>query len=173
MTSRRVLLSALMPLVVLAGWVVRLEIKRQQGREVELNVRAYDPRDLLAGHYLQYTVDYGESICGEGYDNRSDVCVCLNDVPAPATASWSGDCSSRPDECEVFIAGRCDPGRFAAGIERYYIPEAYTSQLTQVPPDSTIRVRVATDGSALVQQFLVGGVPLAQYLADPSTRRPK
>jgi uncharacterized membrane-anchored protein len=164
MKSRQVAFSVLLPMIVLVGWVVKLEVTRQRGREVELKVQAYDPRDLLSGHYLQYTVDYGEGVCDEGYHNRSDMCVCLNMLTSPATAAWRGECSSRPADCATFIAGSCEYNRFNAGIERYYIPEAFTSQLRQVPPDSTIRVRVASDGRALVQEFLVGGVPLAEYL---------
>jgi uncharacterized membrane-anchored protein len=166
MNTRRLQIALLLPVVVLLAWLVRLEMRRQQGQEVVLKVQAYDPRDLLSGHYLQYTVDYGESVCDHGFGHRSDVCVCLSELASPVTASWSGDCGSRPADCGTFIAGSCEYTRFNAGIERYYIPEAFTSQLTQVPPDSTIRVRVAPDGSALVQQFLVGGVPLAQYLAQ-------
>lgn len=164
--SRYVLFSVLLPVVVLLGWVVKLELTKHHGREVELKVQAYDPRDLLSGHYLQYTVDYGERVCDHGFGHRPDVCVCLSETTSPTGASWSGECSSRPADCGTFIAGECEYTRFNAGIERYYIPEAFTSQLTQVPPNATIRVRVASDGRALVQEFLVGGVPLAQYLAN-------
>jgi uncharacterized membrane-anchored protein len=166
MKSREVLFSVLFPIVVLVGWVVKLELTKHHGREVELKVRAYDPRDLLSGHYLQYTVDYGESVCEHGFGNRSEVCVCLSEDISPTVASWSGECGSRPTECGTFIAGNCEYTRFNAGIERYYIPETFTTQLTQVPPASTIRVRVASDGRALVEEFLVGGVPLAQYLLN-------
>lgn len=71
----------------------------------------------------------------------------------------------RPNDCATFISGRCEYARFVAGIERFYIPEAYAPKLTQVPAHSTVKVRVVGDGSALVNEFLVEGVPLSEYVA--------
>lgn len=168
MRARWVLASLLLPIVVLAGWVVRLETARNAGREVVLAVQAYDPRDLLAGHYLQYAVDYGSTPCdGVMETSATDVCVCLDDAVPPQTsrANWAGACSMRPNDCATFISGRCEYARFVAGIERFYIPEAYAPKLTQVPAHSTVKVRVVGDGSALVNEFLVEGVPLSEYVA--------
>jgi uncharacterized membrane-anchored protein len=172
MKSRSLLLALLLPAIVLLGWVTRLELRRQQGQEVVLAVQAYDPRDMLSGHYLQYAVDYGFNPCelkvGRG---DSSVCVCL-EAPSLRSdvwrAGWSGECSALPDECATHLRGSCEYSRFTAGIERFYIPEAYAPKLTRVPPNATITVRVAGDGSAQVTDLLVNGAPLSQYVAEQS-----
>jgi len=168
MNSRKLLLALLLPALVLALWLAKLETRRVQGREVVLEVQAYDPRDLLSGHYLQYAVNYGTTPCQLNFDRgQAVVCVCLDPRAAdqPASALWSGACSARPDDCELYLQGTCEYSRFVTGIERFYIPEAYAAKLVQFPPNATIKVRVAGDGSALVKEFLVDGAPLSDYVA--------
>lgn len=159
----RVLLAAiLLPVLVLAGWVARLETRARSGKDVWLAVEAYDPRDLLAGHYLTYRVDYGIDPC-QGMPSRDEPsCLCLSDE-VPARATWSGSCSNVPAECTL-VEGRCSWSRFEADIERFYIPEQYTGKLTAIPPGSRIRVSVQDDGRALVRDFFVQDVPLEQYV---------
>ena len=68
MTRIRLLFFALLlPVLLLASvagwksWVVAA------GNRVILPIQGFDPRDLLSGHYLIYTIDYGiEGLCELG-----------------------------------------------------------------------------------------------------------
>lgn len=162
MKDRVVLAAVLLPLVVLAGWVARLEARARSGKDVWLAVESYDPRDLLAGHYLTYRVDYGTDPCSGVPGRAEPACLCLSDE-VPARATWSGSCTQAPPDCTL-LEGRCTWSRFEADIERFYIPEQYSGRLTTIPPGSRIRVSVQSDGRALVRAFFVQDVPLEQYV---------
>jgi uncharacterized membrane-anchored protein len=168
--SARVLFSILVPIVALGWWNVQIGSVLSQGFQVELQVEGYDPRDLLAGHYIQYRINYGEPlICGpEDYDEK---CVCLKPTASIVSAA---DRVVTCDEagnaaCPVFIRGTCNgTGRFEAGIERFYFSEQYSDKLMTVPPNSRIKVRLSHNGEAVVEDFLADGKPIAVYAAEPT-----
>ncbi len=62
----------ILPLVILAGWAGWLAIQRENGREVKVVISGYDPRDLLSGHYLAYTIDWNRTDCKQF--NEQGVC---------------------------------------------------------------------------------------------------
>jgi uncharacterized membrane-anchored protein len=165
--NRKALLGVVFPIVVLLGWLGQLVWLERTGAEVRLPVRGFDPRDLLAGHYLTYAVDYGPlEICArEGYVETESTCVCLaqSTVSRLHEASWAGACSERVDACPVFIKGTCNAGRFEADIERFYFPETYSSELAVVPEQSSIEVSLTASGQGLVTGFYVGDVELVKY----------
>jgi len=156
-----------LPCVVLGAWLARLEWGSRVGEEVTLKVVAYDPRDLLSGHYLQYAVQYGLDPClGQPQGVSEETCICLESSAAgTAVGRWTGVCTARPASCSQYLKGHCEYSRFQAGIERYYIPEDYSQILTRFPPNATIRVRLSGDGAAQITAFLVDGAPLAQFVA--------
>ncbi|HTM45356.1 MAG TPA: GDYXXLXY domain-containing protein [Polyangiaceae bacterium] len=158
--------AVLFPVVILGAWVAQLEYGRRAGAEVVLNVSAYDPRDILSGHYLQYRVDYGIPACESRDANQREMCLCLGQPSAdvPEVAQFAGECAAKPVGCGVFIRGHCEYQRFIAGIERYYIPEDYAQVLNRVPEGAQIKVRISSSGSAQVTDFLVGGKPLAEFV---------
>lgn len=55
----------LLPVIILLVWVMTLEVQIQQGREVVIRLRGYDPRDLLSGHYISYQLDWAETDCAQ------------------------------------------------------------------------------------------------------------
>ncbi len=162
------LLSVVLPLLVMAGWVATIEWNLQSGQQVEFAVGGYDPRDLLSGHFVTYAVDYGSvPPCAEDAYRTQEQCVCLTQTPSStlwtATSTFSCDGAGTPP-CEVFIKGQCRYRRFVAGIERLYIPESYSSQLAVLPPASTIRVRVSKSGLGRLETLLIGGRPYQEAL---------
>jgi uncharacterized membrane-anchored protein len=157
-----------LPMAVMGGWLARLVWLDHSGTEVRLPVTGFDPRDLLAGHYLTYTVDYGSAgVCPQAVDNEVfETCICLAADTATKThaATWSGACDSRPTACSLFIKGDCEYGRFTANIERFYFPETFQTALAVVPEKSVISVKVTPTGDGLVTGFAVDGVNVLDYV---------
>jgi uncharacterized membrane-anchored protein len=161
MTQTNVIVRVFLPFAALGCWAAYLWLTSAYGVAVELPVAGFDPRDLLAGHYLTYAVDYGRSVCSNRADN--DRCVCFS-ASKPASVVWDGECSAMPqDRCTVYLRGRCSWRGFEAGIERYYIPESFSASLSRVPQKSTIEVRINGFGQGVVTKFFVDGVPLLDY----------
>lgn len=57
------------PLLVLLVWTAWLYGLQMTGEEVTVAIRGYDPRDLLSGHYIQYTIDWNRTDCRQFSDN--------------------------------------------------------------------------------------------------------
>lgn len=165
--NRTAIIAVALPLTVLGAWLARLSWIENTGTKVRLEVTGYDPRDLLAGHYLTYTVNYGPAAdCPlEGVSETTAMCICLveNLDSKLHEANWSGPCDVRPEECPVFIEGRCNYGRFTADIERFYFPETFQTQLAVVPQQSSITVALTSEGKGLVTGFAVDGVDVLDY----------
>lgn len=61
-----------LPLLILACWAGWLAVQRENGREVKVVISGYDPRDLLSGHYIAYTIDWDRTDCAQF--NEQGVC---------------------------------------------------------------------------------------------------
>lgn len=170
--NRAAFFGVAFPIAVLAGWALQLEWAVRHGTEVRLAVRGFDPRDLLAGHYLTYTVDFGPiEVCpGDNYGDVREKCVCLVEGTNQLhEANWVGACSERPADCRTFIRGACRYSRFDARIDRFYFPESYTSELAVVPERSAVKVVVRPSGDAIVTGFTVDGVDVLDYARTRSS----
>ena len=67
--NKKVLLVILfLPLVALLGWVSYLYVQQSLGQNIKVAVTGYDPRDLLSGHYIQYTIDWDRTDCTQFSD---------------------------------------------------------------------------------------------------------
>ena len=172
------------PLIVMGAWVLLLSLALARSTQVTLPIRGYDPRDLLRGHYLQYTVDYGIRSTIESLPGYSDLggrtgaafCVCLKRDPSGfATGTWIGPCKQRdPVACPLFIRGELVPRWgvaenqenwvLEAGIERFYIPDRYQQELSIIPEGAQIEVQVTEDGRAFVTEMTVGEKPMLEYI---------
>jgi uncharacterized membrane-anchored protein len=161
--SGRILLaiSVLLPVLVLGFMAFQKARIHAQGVEVRFPVVGYDPRDILAGHYLTYTVDYGTgAVCAEnnvparyGASPGDPVCLCLTDVTAIPPSSYEYTCEEKPgSDCVAVLKGRCERGQFTAGLERYYINEQKAEELDRIVRRGTSRIVVKIDknGNALV-----------------------
>ena len=172
-------LALLVPLLLFTGWTASHELSVRFSKVVRLKAVGYDPRDLLAGRYLQYQVDYGFAVCPDSEQRLTCVClapgVALTDGPVPqglvpqgmalAHGTWSGSCEQLPaSNCEVHIRGMCDNRRFYTNLDRFYMPEWFQYYVTSMPPDSSIDAAVSRNGYATVREFYVGNSTLAQYV---------
>lgn len=155
--------AVLIPILALVAMTVDKHQRRQQGHEVILPIEGFDPRDLLAGHYLIYQIDYGvKNLCEFDFDdqeNNGNGYVRLN---PPTFDHW------KPAPGELFIQGKCENGRFVAGIERFYIPQEHAKVLDKVVRNSQGKVVVSVfhDGRALVQDLLINDRSWKTFVKD-------
>lgn len=160
------------PILVMALWVGGLLYDSKYGTTIDFKVSGYDPRDLLAGHFLRYSIDYGSDNvpCTSGGVRETCTCIGLTQVEQPGVSQWSGACGELPSTCQTWLRGTCRYGNFEAGIERYYISEVMAKDLQnierfgEIPENSTIRVQVSRNGSGIVTGFFVKGVPLQEFI---------
>lgn len=170
------IIAVLFPLLLMLIWLATLYMVNILGTEVRFKITGYDPRDLLSGHYLRYTVDYGIpplSLCsGESFDSltrsltsrSASQCLCFAkpNIKENNKAFWAGNCEDRPQECDLYLEGRCEYGRFLSGIERYYFPEQFKKLLTFVPEKSSVIVKIFR-GKGIVQKIEVDGLDIVDY----------
>lgn len=148
------LLALLIPIVALMSSAWLKSVQRSNGEEVILPIEGFDPRDLLAGHYLIYRVDYG--LATRCTEHESEAAVCLR----PEQKMYAID--ALPASCELFIRGYCDSSAdFSAGIERFYIPEEYAEALEKQVRDKQGEIVLSVDskGNAAIRDLLIDGKP--------------
>lgn len=70
MQKYKIVACLLFPLVVLGCWVVFLSAKVLFMPEVKVQISGYDPRDLLSGHYIAYTINWDKTDCSQFENNQ-------------------------------------------------------------------------------------------------------
>lgn len=149
-----------LPVVAWTVWALAAQFGAMDGTRVVLPVRGFDPRDILAGHYLAVGADYS------GFENEC------------AAENKSGDAFFCPDartvrmgrnaECAGFIRGWCASGTFRDGAERFYIPEKSAVALDKAVRDEKLSpqivLNVGKDGAARPVDLILDGVPYREYL---------
>ena len=149
-TRKSILIALCLPIIALTGLALYSHYVWVSGNTVTLLIAGYDSRDLLAGHYLAYKVDYGvEDICGDSSDNE-DRYICLDQK------TFS---NLRPKQCVRFIRGVCKKGQFKAGIEKFYVPEDKAKHLEQqiASKEGHIVLSLMPSGQAQVKDLLLNG----------------
>ena len=61
------------PVILLAILTISMAVLRTSLPEVTLRISGYDPRDLLSGHYIAYTIDWGSTDCTQFENQRCPV----------------------------------------------------------------------------------------------------
>lgn len=161
---RKLLLSLalLLPILFLAYQTLHLAVARGTGQRVQLRIEGYDPRDLLAGHYLTYRLSLPENAdCAtlvENFGIAADACLCFHDREIRSQQFIMNTCEDwQLNDCESYIKGSCASGRFIAGIEKYYIPETEARELDQYVRSNGawIEVVIGPYGKAQVVDLLL------------------
>ena len=65
------------PFISLLAWTMWLYVQQTTGQEIKVAITGYDPRDLLSGHYIQYTIDWNRTDCNQFSDGicpKNDFC---------------------------------------------------------------------------------------------------
>ncbi|MEY2937159.1 MAG: hypothetical protein RL033_7908 [Pseudomonadota bacterium] len=169
MSPRVRLLAALLPVLGLAALVVRSELA-QRGNAFRLDIRGYDPRDLISGRYLRYQFELdwqGEPSCGQSLSGRDrsldpTCCVCLTRV-AGHPASPAVHLAS----CDAVQS--CDGWLHAEQLQapkRYFIPEDSAVELERALSErkAAVDVVASTSGSAAVGELYLDGQPWREAL---------
>jgi uncharacterized membrane-anchored protein len=159
---KKLIFAIAFPIVLLLGLTLQKHTLRQTGTKRIFPISGYDPRDLLSGHYLIYTIDYGiGNICDySSYPNRnkeSHICFDTNSyVAGPVTG------------CKIAIRGECKGGRFVAGLERFYVPQEKALAIEKLVQSKKagIEVAIGAGGTAQVTELLIEGIPWQEALAS-------
>lgn len=142
------------PVIILLLLTMQRSYERYNGTEIILDISGYDPRDLFAGHYLTYSVDYKiDGLCQNYNISKNNNCICFTSVN-PVQAGFHENCA--PEKCRVYLKGKCSWGFFDAGIERFYIPEDKSGELEDklLKEGAKIRVSVSPRGSGIVKELI-------------------
>lgn len=172
----RIILSLLLPIVLLSAIVAHKQWALEHGAQIQLPIEGFDPRDLLSGHYLTFRINYGMPVCSDDAEiNRGKPSVQHQELPAYvclAPPSFGLGHVTNP-ECSLFILGTCQGRNFRAGIERFYIPEAYAYPLEREvrSKKGEIILSVASSGTATIKGLLINGAPWQEAVTPVSTRR--
>ncbi|WP_372518796.1 GDYXXLXY domain-containing protein [Candidatus Ruminimicrobiellum ovillum] len=61
MRNKFLLFMLLIPVICLFVWNCFLWYDKDSGTEITVRISGYDPRDLLSGHYIRYTIDWDKT----------------------------------------------------------------------------------------------------------------
>ena len=76
----------IIPFISLIFWTMWLYTQQVTGTEIKVAVMGYDPRDLLSGHYIRYSIDWNRTDCTQ-FPNG----VCPEDEFCK-DARWGREC---------------------------------------------------------------------------------
>lgn len=158
-------LALLFAPAMLAAWVGAMYWKVADAPAVTLPIEGYDPRHLLQGHYLTYRIIYpveADAYCEKKREGRRSYShkdepptyLCLDEGREQAS-------SERSEACEKIVTGKCEWNRFAAGVEKYYVPEERAGILEQavIGKRAAVRLKLPKDGKPMLDMLLVDGLP--------------
>jgi uncharacterized membrane protein len=163
-SERWLQVAVLLPLFGLGLLMLRAELRFGQSESFRLNIVGYDPRDLLRGHYLQYSyaLDWqADNTCGSLSAERpialaAGCCVCLtrgNEAQTPRARQLS---------CGEVRA--CDGWLRSESLMpplRYFVPEARAVDLQNAlgGQQASLDVRCGPDGTPQVGELYLNGRP--------------
>jgi uncharacterized membrane-anchored protein len=157
----------------------RVRILRE-GREVTLQTRPVDPRDLLRGDYVVLGYDISQlpagALAGQPTAERNPV-VFVKLAPDANGLYQAASVHAEPVTVtapEVLIRGRiahscgstnrtfCDKLQIRYGLESYFVPEGEGKTLEQARNQQKLRVVAAVlpSGHAAIKRLLLDGQPV-------------
>lgn len=185
MSRRLRALAAVLPVLGLLALVVRSELARK-GAEFRLGIVGYDPRDLIAGHFLryQYELDWqGESSCGMVYTSAPAAGVSRPSVSARPelqvgcclclTRQGEPPASPAVQQVSCTEARRCDGWLYSEQLQpphRYYVPEERAQELERAlrTRKAAVQVVASPSGEAAVGELYLDGMPWRAALQKPA-----
>lgn len=69
MQKNKIIAALAFPVAVLLVWTLLLTAKVLAMPEATVRIAGYDPRDLLSGHYIDYTIDWDNTDCAQFENN--------------------------------------------------------------------------------------------------------
>lgn len=151
MTPARLWLAAslMLPLALLAAVWGHTSWQAQQGEEWLIPIRGYDPRDLLRGHYVQYSYDWpGGQVEGTGTSLSYASGLCIEgrapDIVKVRAYPLVG--------CAIIVRATAGSRREVRGLETgiLYVSQpraiALSKQLADPKLRGFVRVKIRPDG---------------------------
>ena len=165
MKNKRILIAVALPFVVLCLLIVRAEYNIRNGEQWSFELRGYDPRDLLRGHYLQFNIlydwDQEKNECNSG----NDCCLCLtkNETRVPKVHRTA--CSTAKNQCDGFILSSKQNV-----LNRYYIPEASAKRAeklliqARVNREAFLNVSINKKGEPVILDLIINGQSINEII---------
>ena len=158
-------LALVLPLLLLAGGIVRGERAIRSGETWHFEVGGYDPRDLLRGRYLRFRIveQWGDPHDLDQASPAAD-CACLErtDGKSPPILH-AASCSFARAECDDFVV-LAD----LQSIDRFYIPEDQAKDLERRLQEAAARnaaravIVINPNGTPVLVDLEVDGAPLRE-----------
>lgn len=161
------ILGFIIPILCLTLLTLNHHWQRMHGTTVTLPVKGYDPRNLLAGHYVIYRVDYG-MVVSCITPQRAVMCLNHNKDNKWQGALLKEGVDPTLTRCAAFIKGTCNANLFTADIERFYIPERFAAQLDKAVrgDQGQVVLKVSPSGKAVVTDLLIEGRSWRDYVSS-------
>jgi len=170
----RLWLALTLPLLVIAGSILRAEFHLVQADVFHFEVAGYDPRDLLRGHYLRFSLTLDRAVAGHDGLAACDpaqgeaCCHCLLGSPESAPPLLTLTTCEIP---EATCDGVARYGELAA-LDRFYVPEAHALEAEALlgearqrdPGAALLAVALSQNGEAQIVDLIVDGMPLLEQL---------
>ena len=141
--SRLARLAALaLPLVGLAGLWFQSDRHYRQGTEWEVPIMGYDPRDMLRGHYVEFTYDW------PGLDDPAPQVLCI-EGRAPRidrVVAPRADCAHRLEAGSTDLYGTAGLIRGRLYLDQYKAA-MIDAQLRDPDQRAIVTIRQREDGS--------------------------
>lgn len=169
--------ALLVPVLVLGGISVLHAWNQRNGLLWQVPITGYDPRDLLSGHYLQFSYDWNLLDTGQTEFCQEEACGLCAENPAELNPLVTLQPLAVAQQCPGYIAGTVNSyGEFQINgnvelLDRYYIPEAEATRLDTLlreQPDGAMQfvmhLRVNEAGTAFIDTLYLEGMPLEEWL---------
>ena len=172
LSHKLLILAFIFPILFLLGitGVNEYFLRINQSQTLTFPIEGYDPRDLWAGYYLRYKVNYGLK-CPSTHTAEYGKC------PNKAYICFEPEkylrVSEAPDKnCSLFIKGKCacfsDNFR-VKGINRYYVPEKKAKQLEQLfikADKKEIILSVTNKGTVWIKDLTIEGQSIKTLIKE-------
>lgn len=166
-------LAVVVPLVGLLVMIARAEVLLRLGASFRIAIEGYDPRDLLAGQYLQYRFEldwHGQSTCGvkKGEDVprglESGCCVCLtSDVGSNTLADARQVGCDEVSQCAGWLRANA-----LMPPLRYFVPERQASNLEEAlrGREASLEVTCGPNGQPAIGDLYLDGRPWRELIQE-------
>ncbi len=157
--------ALVLPIVVLAAVAGNASLRQNVGQHMwRVKISAYDPRDLLYGHYLTYRYDWNADGQIQMTAVAGESCLCLN-----SSGAGINDPKAHAVNCSVPAGNTCESVIAAPETrEKYLIPEHNAERLESLfrngKHDFRVEIMAHNDKSVSVRDLYVDGVALEDYL---------
>jgi uncharacterized membrane-anchored protein len=161
MSRRFTLFAVALPVIAIVLGIVRAEWTLRHGRDFVFEIGGYDPRDLLRGHYLLFSLRVDPLAVREPCeDDAPEVCcLCLTrGDDNRVTSAERASCATARADCDGAL-------QISDAIRsvRYYVPEAHATELERRLREATQReaafavVSIDADGNGRVRELQIDG----------------